>query len=111
MSQRDELKFQGGAATKPEAEYGNEYGDGAIQDLWKPFFAVSSNLSDHKPPVHRRWLVWHAVRASGSVPGVLPTFVTNEGKLLVDGARMDNVPLGPMKGLEIRAERGCHPGS
>jgi NTE family protein len=64
-----------------------EYSDVAIEDLWKPFFAVSSNLSDHKPRVHRRGLVWHAVRASGSVPGVLPPF-------------MDNVPLAPMKVLK-----------
>jgi NTE family protein len=77
-----------------------EYGDVAIEDLWKPFFAVSSNLSDHKPRVHRRGLVWHAVRASGSVPGVLPPFFTNEGEMLVDGALMDNVPLGPMKALK-----------
>jgi NTE family protein len=77
-----------------------EYGDVAIEDLWKPFFAVSSNLSDHKPRVHRRGLVWHAVRASGSVPGVLPPFFTNQGEMLVDGALMDNVPLAPMKVLK-----------
>jgi NTE family protein len=77
-----------------------EYGDVAIEDLWKPFFAVSSNLSDHKPRIHRRGLVWHAVRASGSVPGVLPPFFTNEGEMLVDGALMDNVPLSPMKALK-----------
>jgi NTE family protein len=77
-----------------------EYGDVAIEDLWKPFFAVSSNLSDHKPRVHRRGLVWHAVRASGSVPGVLPPFFTNAGEMLVDGALMDNVPLAPMKVLK-----------
>jgi NTE family protein len=77
-----------------------EYGDVAIEDLWKPFFAVSSNLSDHKPRVHRRGLVWQAVRASGSVPGVLPPFFTNEGEMLVDGALMDNVPLAPMKVLK-----------
>jgi NTE family protein len=44
--------------------------------------------------------VWHAVRASGSVPGVLPPFFTNAGEMLVDGALMDNVPLAPMKGLK-----------
>jgi NTE family protein len=77
-----------------------EYGDVAIEDLWKPFFAVSSNLSDHKPRIHRQGLVWHAVRASGSVPGVLPPFFTNEGEMLVDGALMDNVPLSPMKALK-----------
>jgi NTE family protein len=78
-----------------------EYGDVAIEDLWKPFFAVSSNLSDHKPRIHRRGLVWRAVRASGSIPGVLPPFFTNEGEMLVDGALMDNVPLAPMKALKM----------
>jgi NTE family protein len=77
-----------------------EYGDAIIEDLWKPFFAVSSNLSDHKPRIHRRGLVWHAVRASGSVPGMLPPFFTREGEMLVDGALMDNVPLAPMKALK-----------
>jgi NTE family protein len=77
-----------------------EYGDAIIEDLWKPFFAVSSNLSDHKPKIHRRGLVWHAVRASGSVPGMLPPFFTREGEMLVDGALMDNVPLAPMKALK-----------
>jgi NTE family protein len=77
-----------------------EYGDAIIEDLWKPFFALSSNLSDHKPKIHRRGLVWHAVRASGSVPGMLPPFFTREGEMLVDGALMDNVPLAPMKALK-----------
>lgn len=77
-----------------------EYGEAIIEDLWKPFFAVSSNLSDHKPKIHRRGLVWQAVRASGSVPGMLPPFFTREGEMLVDGALMDNVPLAPMKALK-----------
>jgi NTE family protein len=77
-----------------------EYGDVVIEDLWKPFFALSSNLSDHGPRIHQRGLVWHAVRASGSVPGVLPPFFTKEGKMLVDGALMDNIPLAPMKALK-----------
>jgi NTE family protein len=77
-----------------------EYGDVLIEDLWRPFFAVSSNLSDHKPRIHRRGPVWHAVRASGSVPGVLPPFFTKDGEMLVDGALMDNVPLAPMKALK-----------
>ncbi len=77
-----------------------EYGDVLMEDLWIPLFAVSSNLSDHTPRIHRRGLVWHAVRASGSVPGVLPPFFTKDGEMLVDGALMDNIPLAPMKTLK-----------
>src|SRR5215470_2587801 len=77
-----------------------EYGDVLIEDLWTPFFAVSSNLSDHVPRLHRRGSLWQAVRASGSIPGMLPPFYTAEGEMLVDGALMDNVPLAPMKALK-----------
>jgi NTE family protein len=77
-----------------------EYDDILIEDLWIPFFSLSSSLSVHKPRIHRRGLVWHAVRASSSVPGVLPPFFTKEGEMLVDGGLMDNVPLAPMKALK-----------
>jgi NTE family protein len=77
-----------------------EYEDVLIEDLWIPFFALSSNLSGHEPRLHRRGLVWHAVRASSAVPGVLPPFFTREGEMLVDGGLMDNVPLAPMKALK-----------
>jgi len=77
-----------------------EYGDVLIEDLWRPFFAVSSSLANHKPKVHRQGPVWQAVRSSGSVPGVLPPFFSEDGDMLVDGTLMDNVPLAPMKTLK-----------
>jgi len=77
-----------------------EYGDFLIEDLWRPFFAVSSNLANQQPKIHRQGPVWQAVRASSSAPGVLPPFFTVEGEMLVDGALMDNVPLEPMKALK-----------
>lgn len=77
-----------------------EFGDTDIEDLWKPFFAVSTNLSSNEPMIHRRGLIWNAVRASGSIPGVLPPFFTKQGEMLVDGALMDSVPLAPMKALK-----------
>jgi hypothetical protein len=42
MSQRDELEFQGGAATKPEAEYGND--GGKNRDHARDGMAVAQNL-------------------------------------------------------------------
>jgi NTE family protein len=77
-----------------------EYGDAAIEDLWRPFYAVSSSLSDQQTRIHTRGPVWRAVRASGSLPGVLPPFFTPEGEMLVDGALMDNVPLDVMQALK-----------
>lgn len=77
-----------------------EYGDVLIEDLWLPFFALSTNLSSRQAHVHRRGKLWQAVRASGSIPGVLPPFFTAEGDMLVDGAIMNNLPLEQMKELK-----------
>ena len=41
-----------------------------------------------------------AVRASGSIPAVLPPVFTDDGRMLVDGAVVDNIPLTPMKALK-----------
>ncbi|OCP01930.1 MULTISPECIES: patatin-like phospholipase family protein [unclassified Ensifer] len=77
-----------------------EYGDVLIEDLWLPFFALSTNLSSGQAHVHRRGKLWQAVRASGSIPGVLPPFFTADGDMLVDGAIMNNLPLDQMKELK-----------
>jgi NTE family protein len=77
-----------------------EYGDTAIEDLWKPFFAVSTNLSKKDIMVHRRGPVWEAIRASSSIPGLLPPFFSDQGEMLVDGGVVDAVPLTAMKALK-----------
>ncbi len=77
-----------------------EYGDVLIEDLWRPYFAVSCNLNNYSVHVHRTGPVWHAVRASGSIPAVLPPFFTRQGEMLVDGALADNVPVVQMKQLK-----------
>jgi len=77
-----------------------EYGTTAIEDLWKPFFAVSTNLSRNEIMLHRRGPLWEAVRASGSIPALLPPFFTRAGEMLVDGGIVDNVPLAPMRMLK-----------
>jgi len=71
-----------------------------IEDLWIPYFAVSANLSSHDLHRHRRGDLWSAVRATGSVPVLLPPFYTEEGHMLVDGAIMDNVPVRVMHELK-----------
>jgi NTE family protein/lysophospholipid hydrolase len=73
-------------------------GDGAIEDLWLPFFCVSTDLSRAKMIVHERGSLWRAVRASCSIPGIFPP-LPMDGHTLVDGGLVDNLP------LDLLAER------
>ncbi|HEU0077375.1 MAG TPA: cyclic nucleotide-binding domain-containing protein [Longimicrobiaceae bacterium] len=74
------------------------YGDVEIEDLWTPFFCVSSNLTTADKVVHRSGSLRLASTASGSLPGAaIP--VLADGCLLVDGALLDNVPVDVMRGL------------
>lgn len=78
-----------------------QYGkDRMIEDFWTNYFAVSTNLSNGEEMVHRRGRIWQAVRASASIPGVLPPFIGENGDLLVDGGVINNVPLSIMKSLK-----------
>ncbi|MDE3174857.1 MAG: patatin-like phospholipase family protein [Pseudomonadota bacterium] len=77
-----------------------EFGDTRIEDLWRPFFALSSDVTERAPSLHRDGPVWRAVRASSSIPGALPPCFSVAGHLLVDGALFENVPLAAMKSLK-----------
>ena len=66
-----------------------------IEDLWTPFFCVSTNLTTAEPVVHRQGSLWWAIRASMSIPGVFLPMI-NDGDVLVDGGIMDNFPVTEM---------------
>lgn len=72
-----------------------------IEDCWRPFFAVATNLSTQQLELIRRGLLWKAVRASSAIPGILPPYYTEDGMMLVDGGMMDNAPLAPMRDMKI----------
>jgi NTE family protein len=76
--------------------------DAQIEDVWRPYFAVATDVdrAGHGPYIIRRGPLWKAVRASGSIPAVLPPMFTDDGRMLVDGAVVDNIPLAPMKALK-----------
>ena len=66
-----------------------------IEDAWRPFFCMSTNVTKAIPVVHQTGLLWRALRASMSVPSLfLP--VTEDGDLLVDGGVMNNLPVDVM---------------
>jgi NTE family protein len=74
------------------------FGDREIEDLPLPFVCISADLNSGTPRVHRRGKLWLALRASVSIPGVLPP-VMQEGSVLVDGGTLDNFPVGVVRGL------------
>lgn len=67
-----------------------------IEDLWLPYFAVATNLSRAERIVQDGGPVVDAVRASISLPMVLPP-VVRDGELLIDGGLLDNVPVAEMR--------------
>jgi predicted acylesterase/phospholipase RssA/CRP-like cAMP-binding protein len=72
------------------------FGEVKIEDLWLPYFAVAADLYTTELVVMETGPVWLATRASGSLPAVaLP--VPYQGRLLIDGGVIDNVPLATMK--------------
>ena len=76
------------------------FGESLIEDLTVPFFCVSTDLASARPRVHRTGLLRRALRASISLPGVLPPVVEDDGAaLLVDGAVLKNFPVDVAQGL------------
>jgi NTE family protein len=75
------------------------FGERQICDLWLPFFCVSANLTTGTYQLHRQGLAREAIRASLSLPGVLPP-VIRDGDVLVDGAVMNNFPADIMRSMQ-----------
>ena len=75
-----------------EARLEAHFGDTTISDLWRPFTCVSTDLTGGKAFVHRHGVLRQALRASISLPGILPPVVI-DGRVHVDGALVANLPV------------------
>lgn len=74
------------------------FGDARIEDCWRPFFCVASNLTTGDIAVLNKGPLWRALRASSALPGILPPLI-DRGEVLVDGALMNNFPVDIMQAL------------
>ena len=92
----------------------NSLGDWDIEDLWLPYFCVSTNITQAGQMIHRRGSLSRAVRASVAIPGILPPVPEGED-LLVDGGVLNNLPMdvmrelnptGPMIAIDVVPPRG-----
>jgi NTE family protein len=92
------------------------FGETLIEDLDVPFFTVSTDLVSANTHVHRGGLLRRALRASISLPGILPPVVDGDA-LLVDGAVLRNFPVdvlrdihrGPIIGVDVALRDGIDP--
>lgn len=80
------------------ARLAEHFGETEIGDLQIPFYALSTNLTSGKVYIHRSGLLRTALRATISLPGILPPVVDGED-ILVDGAVLNNFPVEIMREL------------
>jgi NTE family protein len=101
---------------KVDARLAEHFGETQIADLWRPFFCVATNLTSGGYVIDKEGLLRDALRASISIPGVLPP-VVRDGAVLVDGAVLRNFPVdimrswhnGPVVGSDVSRANGVEP--
>ncbi|XP_076838553.1 patatin-like phospholipase domain-containing protein 6 isoform X5 [Brachyhypopomus gauderio] len=71
----------------------NVFEDKQAEDLWLPYFNVTTDITASAMRVHKDGCVWRYVRASASYTPYLPPLCDpKDGHLLVDGCYVNNVP-------------------
>ena len=71
------------------------FGETRIEDLWLPYFCVSTNLNRAELKIHSSGPLAEAVMATSRAPGVFPPLVV-DGELHIDGGTINNVPVDVM---------------
>ncbi|CAG2166134.1 unnamed protein product [Oppiella nova] len=69
-----------------------------IEDLWLPYFTLTTDITSSCPRVHRHGSLWRYVRSSMSLSGYLPPLCDPiDGHLLLDGGYVNNLPADVMR--------------
>ncbi|XP_019496713.1 PREDICTED: patatin-like phospholipase domain-containing protein 7 isoform X2 [Hipposideros armiger] len=67
--------------------------DRQIEDLWIPYFTITTDISASTMRVHTDGSLWRYVRASMSLSGYMPPLCDpKDGHLLMDGGYINNLP-------------------
>uniref|UniRef100_A0A671NT05 lysophospholipase n=1 Tax=Sinocyclocheilus anshuiensis TaxID=1608454 RepID=A0A671NT05_9TELE len=67
--------------------------DKQIEDLWLPYFNVTTDITASSMRVHKDGSLWRYVRASMTLSGYLPPLCDpKDGNLLMDGGYINNLP-------------------
>ncbi|XP_023708720.1 neuropathy target esterase sws isoform X2 [Cryptotermes secundus] len=69
------------------------FGDTHIEDLWLPYFTVTTDITASSMRVHTHGSLWRYIRASMSLSGYMPPLCDpTDGHLLLDGGYVNNLP-------------------
>ncbi|XP_035260000.1 patatin-like phospholipase domain-containing protein 6 isoform X1 [Anguilla anguilla] len=67
--------------------------DKQVEDLWLPYFNVTTDITASAMRVHKDGSLWRYVRASMTLSGYLPPLCDpKDGNLLMDGGYINNLP-------------------
>uniref|UniRef100_A0A3P9JKF6 Patatin-like phospholipase domain containing 6 n=1 Tax=Oryzias latipes TaxID=8090 RepID=A0A3P9JKF6_ORYLA len=67
--------------------------DKQIEDLWLPYFNITTDITASSMRVHQDGSLWRYVRASMTLSGYLPPLCDpKDGNLLMDGGYINNLP-------------------
>jgi predicted acylesterase/phospholipase RssA/CRP-like cAMP-binding protein len=86
-------------ARKARVMLARTFGSATLEQMPRPTYVVSSDLDSGDLVVHADGLVRDAVGASMSIPGLAPPLASN-GRLLVDGGLIDNLPVDAVRARE-----------
>ncbi|XP_013011319.1 patatin-like phospholipase domain-containing protein 7 isoform X3 [Cavia porcellus] len=76
------------------------FGDQQIEDLWLPYFAITTDITASAMRVHMDGSLWRYVRASMSLSGYMPPLCDpKDGHLLMDGGYINNLPADVARSL------------
>uniref|UniRef100_A0A914EL40 Uncharacterized protein n=1 Tax=Acrobeloides nanus TaxID=290746 RepID=A0A914EL40_9BILA len=74
------------------------FGEKNIEDLWLPYFCVTTDISTSEMRLHRSGPLWAYVRSSMSLAGYLPPLCDPvDGHYLLDGGYVNNLPADVMR--------------
>ncbi|KAF2894224.1 hypothetical protein ILUMI_11949 [Ignelater luminosus] len=76
------------------------FGDTFIEDLWLPYFTITTDITASCMRIHSHGSLWRYVRASMSLSGYMPPLCDpTDGHLLLDGGYTNNLPADVMRSL------------
>ncbi|XP_058128164.1 neuropathy target esterase sws isoform X2 [Anopheles coustani] len=74
------------------------FGDICIEDLWIPYFTLTTDISASCARIHTHGSTWRYVRSSMSLSGYMPPLCDpKDGHLLLDGGYVNNLPADVMR--------------
>ncbi|XP_008209646.1 neuropathy target esterase sws isoform X2 [Nasonia vitripennis] len=69
------------------------FGDVYIEDLWLPYFTITTDITASCMRTHTHGSLWRYIRASMSLSGYMPPMCDpTDGHLLLDGGYVNNLP-------------------